>query len=104
MSSDHNNCFCEDELLRGDSIVTEETSYPVSSHVRGDVTPGPLTEARFQSGISTDFASTPGVESSPVAEVKFRRIELKKEELKNLMAVSFEDLFAVKSFVKKSFV
>ena len=90
--------------MRGDSIVTEETSYPVSSHVRGDVTPEPPTEARFLTGISAGFASTPGVESSPFAEVKLRRIELKKEELKALMAVSFEELFALKSFVKKSFV
>ena len=94
MSSIHNTCLTDRELLRGDSGVFDETSSSISGHIRGDITPEPPTEAGFLNGIAAGdiVTSTPGVESIPIRGGKLRGIELRKEELKALMEVSLKDL------------
>ena len=97
MSSIHNTCLTDRELLRGDSGVFDETSSSISGHIRGDITPEPPTEAGFLNGIAVDgiFTSTPGVEGIPIRGRKLRGIELRKEELKAFMEVSLKDLLVL---------
>ena len=89
MSSLHNKCIMDRELLlQDDSFTSLDASSDLIGHARGDITPEPVTEAGFLESLAAGVVIT----STPGSERALGGVRIKKKELRTLMEVSFEEI------------
>ena len=92
MSSIHNVCLLNRELLSGDSFVTNDSTSEIVGHARRDVTPEMPNQVQFTEGLRSrpGIVSTPGLENSTIFK-ELIETEVKRKELRDMMKVCFEE-------------